>query len=384
VEVSGPAFDFSPESLDREFPVRRSFAYFNHASVAPLPRRVADAIVAHTESVRDRGAADWRAWYSAIERTREKAAAFLGAWPSEIAFAPNTSLGLDLVARAFPFLPGDNVVGDDQEFPSNYFPWRLLQERRGVEFRPARGREGRVTAEDIAEKIDGRTRVVAVSFVAFHNGWVYPLAEIGKLCRERGILFVVDAIQGLGVVPLSLAQEHGPDVIAADGHKWLLGAEGGALLYVSERVRDLLPPPTAGWWNTISSGRYLDYNLEFHRGARRYEPGTLPTASLAGLAAALDLLSEIGPEAVHRRVLATVGALEQGLAARGWTITSPRPLASGILAALPPGGDARRAAKRLEESGVIVTQREGAVRFSPHVGNDLGEVERILKIAGDL
>ncbi|HEY7368822.1 MAG TPA: aminotransferase class V-fold PLP-dependent enzyme [Thermoanaerobaculia bacterium] len=382
--MSPPPFDFSPESLDREFPVRRSVTYFNHAAVAPLPRRVSDAIVAHTQGVRDRGAADWRAWYEAIERTREKAAAFLGAWPSEIAFAPNTSLGLDLVARAFPFLPGDNVVGDDLEFPSNYFPWKLLEERRGVEFRPARGRDGRVTAADIEARIDARTRVVAVSFVAFHNGFVYPLEEIGRLCRDRGILFVVDAIQGLGLVPLSLADDHGPDVVAADGHKWLLSAEGCGLLYVSERVRDLLPPPAAGWWNTISGGNYLDHNLEFHRGARRYEPGTLPTASLAGLGAALDLLTAIGAETALARVLETVGALEAGLASLGWEIATPRPLASGILAAIPPGGDARRLAKRFEQSGVIVAPREGAVRFSPHVGNDLAEVERILQIAREL
>ena len=79
MEVSRPAFDVSPENLDREFPVRKNFAYFNHAALAPLPRRVSDAIVAHTESARDRGAADWRAWYAAIEATREKAADFLGA-----------------------------------------------------------------------------------------------------------------------------------------------------------------------------------------------------------------------------------------------------------------------------------------------------------------
>jgi selenocysteine lyase/cysteine desulfurase len=241
-----------------------------------------------------------------------------------------------------------------------------------------------VTAADIEARIDDRTRVVAVSFVAFHNGYVYPLEEIGRLCRERGILLVVDAIQGLGAVPISLAGGNGPDVIAADGHKWLLGPEGCGLLYVSERVRDLLPPPAAGWWNTISGGSYLDHNLEFHRGARRYEPGTLPMAGLAGLGAALDLLSSIGIENVHSRLLATVGALEAGLSALDWQITSPRPLGSGILAAIPSGGDARRIAKRFEQDGVVVSPREGAVRFSPHVGNDRTEVERILKIASGL
>jgi selenocysteine lyase/cysteine desulfurase len=107
------AFDFSPENLDREFPVRGNLVYFNHAAVAPLPRRVADAITAHTENVRDRGAADWRRWYADIEHTRAKAAWFLGAHASEVAFLPSTSWGLSAVAQAYPWREGDNVVGDD-------------------------------------------------------------------------------------------------------------------------------------------------------------------------------------------------------------------------------------------------------------------------------
>ena len=113
-------FDLSASALDEEFPVRKHLVYFNHAAVAPLPRRVARAITAHVENVRDRGAADWRRWYAAIERTREKAARFLHADRSEIAFLPSTSWALNLVARSFEWKAGDNVVGDDMEFPSNF------------------------------------------------------------------------------------------------------------------------------------------------------------------------------------------------------------------------------------------------------------------------
>src|SRR5262249_10995868 len=162
------AFDLSPAALDFEFPVRKNLLYFNHAAVSPLPRRVEEAIRAHNENVRDRGAADWRRWYGAIEATREKAAKLLGAERSEIAFLPNTSWGLNLVARSFPWKEGDNVVSDDMEFPSNAYPWLAL-ENRGVECRLAKNRGGRVTAEGIAGKGDARTRIVAVSSVAVHN-----------------------------------------------------------------------------------------------------------------------------------------------------------------------------------------------------------------------
>ncbi|MGE5277350.1 MAG: aminotransferase class V-fold PLP-dependent enzyme [Acidobacteriota bacterium] len=372
-------FDFSPANLDREFPVRRSLAYFNHAAVAPLPRRVAEVIVAHVENIRDRGAADWRRWFGQIEHTRERAAGLLGAHRSEIAFLPSTSWALNLVAHGVDWKAGDNVVGDDMEFPPNSFPWRLL-EARGVEYRVARNRAGRITIDDIAEKVDDRTRVVAVSWVAFHNGFVFPVDEIGELCREKGILFVVDAIQGLGLLPLDVSKTK-IDVLAADAHKWLLGQEVCTLFYVGEAARDRLPPPFVGWWNLRmeEDAGFLGERATFHAGARRYEPGSLPTAQIAGLHAAVGLLQEIGIEAVRARVLGLVEALREGLAARGWTIASPEPLASGILAAVPPSGDERAMARALEKRGVIVAPREGAVRFSPHVGNDLGEVDRVLE-----
>jgi cysteine desulfurase/selenocysteine lyase len=375
-------FDFSPENLDREFPVRRSLVYFNHAAVGAIPRRVSDAVTAHVTNVRDRGAADWRRWYADIEKTRAKVAGFIGARASEVAFLPSTSWGLSAVAQAYPWREGDNVVGDDMEFPANVYPWVVLR-RRGVEFRAAKSRQGRVTVDDLAACVDSRTRIVAVSWVAFHNGWVYPIEEIGAFCREKGILFVVDGIQGVGALPIDVSRVP-VDVFVADAHKWLLGAECCALFYVSENARERVPPVNAGWWNVRSEGGFLAYELDFYLSSRRYEPGSLPTAQIEGLGAAIDLLEEMGSEAILERIRETVGALADGLASRGWTITTPRPFGSGILAATPPDGNANRAAKELEKVGVIVAPREGAVRFSPHAYNDLAEVERILEATQSL
>jgi cysteine desulfurase / selenocysteine lyase len=377
-----PGFDVSVEKLDREFPVRKNLVYFNHAAVAPLPRRVAEAIAAHNENARDRGAADWRRWYAAIEAARQKVARFIGAGRNEIAFLPNTSWGLNFVAQSFPWKEGDNVVIDDMEFPSNAYPWLSL-EKRGVECRMARNRGGRVALDDVVEKVDARTRIVAVSWVAFHNGWVFPIEEISKFCRERGILFVLDAIQGLGALPLDV-EKAGVDVLAADSHKWLLGAEGCAVFYVSESARERVPPLFAGWWNIKHERGYLDYVLDFYDGARRYEPGTLPTANIAGLAAAVDLLSEVGFEKIRTRILETCETLKRGLTDRGWTITSPEPLRSGILAAARPNTDSRVLAKRLEERGIITAPREGSVRFSPHFYNDTEEVKRLLDVIDEV
>jgi len=370
------SFDFSPENLDREFPVRRNLVYLNHAAASPLPRRVADAIVAHVENVRDRGVADWRRHYGDVEKTRAKAARFIGAAPEEIAFLPNTSWAVNLVALAFPWRSGDNVVTDDMEFPSNAYPWRAL-ESRGVDCRVAVSHGGRITFDSIAALVDARTRVIAVSWVAFHNGFVFPLREIGAFCRERGILFFVDGIQGLGLLPADV-RGSGIDVLAADGHKWLYGPEGGAIFYVSERVRDRVPTIASGWWNLKTEGDYLEYRAKPYEGARRYEPGTLPIDHVRGISAAIDLLDAMGEGVALERVLGLVRALADGLARRGWTIATPEPFASGILAARPPTGDLFRWAKALEQRGVIVAPRERAVRFSPHAGNDESEIARAL------
>jgi selenocysteine lyase/cysteine desulfurase len=353
--------------------------YFNHAAVAPLPRRVAQALEAHNENVRDRGAADWRNWYAKIEAARETAARFVGGKKQEIAFVPSTSWGLNLVAQAFPWKAGDNVVGDDMEFPANVYPWMLL-EGRGVEYRRAKSRGGRVCASDVVSACDARTRVVAISWVAFHNGWVYPLDEIGAFCRERGILFVVDAIQGLGALPIDLRSTPA-DVLVADGHKWLLGPEACAIFFVGEGARERVPPPFGGWWNVRLKTSYLDYGLDFFEGGRRYEAGTLPTGQIFGLAASLDLLREVGTDEVAARIRQTTEALAAGLTELGWKIASPEPRLSGILAAVPPAGSPYEAAKRLEAAGIIVSPREGAVRFAPHFYNDVSEVRRILEAA---
>ena len=369
-------FDFSRDSLDREFPVRRNLIYLNHAAVAPLPRRVAEAIASHVADHSSFGALHWKRWYRRYDETREKAARLVGGDAERVALLPSTSHALNLVAQGIDWRPGDNVVGDDLEFPANVYPWMNVA-GRGVEYRIARSRDGVVTADAIAHLIDARTRVVAVSWVTFHTGFVFPLADVGALCAERDALFVVDAIQGLGTMPIE-ADRLGIDVLAADGHKFLYSAEGLSVFAFSEKAKAAIRPPWVGWWNVPWREPQLDYDLRLFESGRRFEPGSLPTSSVYGLAAALDLLAEIGMPEAEARIAGLVGLLRSGLAGLGWEIRTPPGARSAILSAAPPGGDARAACAALENSGVVASPREGAVRFAPHVGNDAEEIETAL------
>ncbi len=370
-------FDFSKDRLDREFPVRKNFVYLNHAALAPLPARVAKAIVDHTADVSNFGVRNWKKWYRQYDETREKAARFIGANPDQIAFLPSTSHALNLVATGISWRTGDTVLGDDLEFTANVYPWMNLTEK-GVEYRILQSRDGVITAQSFLERIDPTTRVLAVSWVSFHSGFVYPLEELGKICEERNILFVVDAIQGLGTMPIDVKALR-IDVLAADAHKFLYGPEACATFYFSEKAKRRIGTPWAGWWNVPWRESQLEYRTTFFEGGRRFEPGSLPTAQIFGLAASLDLLTEIGMEAAQERIGLLTGRLRAGLTDLGWTIRTPDGSRSAILSAVPPGGNARDAVAKLEKDGIIAAPREGAVRLSPHVGNDLEEIERVLE-----
>jgi selenocysteine lyase/cysteine desulfurase len=225
-----------------------------------------------------------------------------------------------------------------------------------------------------------RARASSGLWVAFHNGYVYPLGEIGALCRERGILLVVDAIQGLGALPLDVA-ELGIDVLVADPHKWLLGPEACAIFYVSENARERLPPPFGGWWNLKKQGEYLDYSGELQLSGRRYEPGSLPIASILGLSAALDLLGEVGFEVIRDRILANNELLKEGLVSRGWKIATPQPLASRNSGSRALLRTIRAESREARGEQHHRHRREGAVRFH-RTSTTIDEVSKVLRSAG--
>jgi selenocysteine lyase/cysteine desulfurase len=203
------------------------------------------------------------------------------------------------------------------------------------------------------------------------------LDEIGALCRNRNALFVVDAIQGLGTMPIDV-DALGIDVLAADAHKFLYGPEAMTVLAYSEKARGSITPPWIGWWNVPWRESQLAYDLRPYETGRRFEPGSLPTDHVYALSAALDLLTEIGMEEAEARIGGIVDRLRSGLVDRGWQIRTPRGSRSAILSAAPPDGDVRAAVRKLEAEKIITSPRESAVRFAPHVGNDEEEIDRVL------
>jgi selenocysteine lyase/cysteine desulfurase len=365
----------SKAALRALFPVTEQCVYLNHAAVGPLSTRAYEAMERHARDQRDYGALHWRDWYAEYDLAKAAAAKLLGATPQEIAILKNTSEGISFVAEGFRWERGDNVVTTALEFPSNSTPWRRL-ERRGVECRIA------PTPEEIEPLIDERTRIVTVSSVAFHNGLSADVNAIGELCARRNVLFCVDAIQSLGAIPIDVRRAN-IAFLAADGHKWLCGPEGAAIFFVAEEHRERLEVLESGWTNFDRRGKFIDCPIDLLPDARRFEAGSLNTNGIYGLRAALELLLEIGIENVEAEVIRLATKLAVGLEAIGWTVASPRPIASGIVGVTPPDVEKRSIRwyhAKLETEGVVTAPREGLLRFSPHCYNDDGEIERTVAL----
>src|SRR5262245_4844823 len=269
------------------FPVTRQWAYFDHAAVAPLSAPALDALAQWAEDVTQNGVVSAPRWLGRIEQVRQRFAGLLHADPADVAFLKNTSEGIGIVAEGLPWRAGDNVVTAADEYPANVYPWLNLA-GRGVEVRRVPSRAGRVELADLEAALDGRTRLVSLSYVEFATGFRNDLAAVGELCRRRGVHFFVDAIQGLGVLPLDVRATP-LDFLAADGHKWLLGPEGAGILYVRRELDDLLHPVGVGWNSVLGATDFsrIDFRLKPHAG--RWESGSLNVGGISALGASLPL-----------------------------------------------------------------------------------------------
>ena len=370
----------SPDEVRSLFPVTRRLAYLNHAGVSPISTRAAAALARYADLATSEGALHYGERYDAeIERVRGRAATLLGAGPDEIAFVKNTTEGLGLVASGLNWQPGDRVVTCDLEYPSNVYPWWSLRSR-GVQTVMLPGEAGRLPLERVETALrDSRVRLLALSSVEFGSGARNDLEALGRLCREREVLFCVDAIQSLGCLPLA-ARACGIDFLAADGHKWLLSVEGCGIFYCARERVGLLEPRVVGWRSVKDNQDFDRYHFELQPGAGRFEEGTPNTGGIFALGAAIDLLLEVGIESVAGRVLALAQRLAQGLEERGARLLSPRGAAdrSGIVSFALANEVPADTAARLAARGVVVAARRGGVRASPHFYNDDSDLEALL------
>ncbi|MEW6208021.1 MAG: aminotransferase class V-fold PLP-dependent enzyme [Acidobacteriota bacterium] len=367
------------ESIRSLFPVTEKYVYMNHAAVSPLSVRVRDAMIGLIDDVTANGAVNFDHWCAAYDHTRRSAAKLVNARAHEIAFMRNTSDAISAVANGISWSEGDNVVTCNVEFPANIYPWMRLREERGIKMKMAAERDGRIDADELLSLVDDRTRAVTLSWVQFSNGFRAPLERIGRFCRERGIIFMVDVIQGLGGLKLDVKRDW-VDAFAADAHKYLLGPEGVALLYVSDRIIDQIRPTVVGWMSVKDYDHHLDYDLTYREGALRFESGTLNTAGVYGLGAAVDLFLEVGEEKVEEHLLGLSDYLALRLTEKGYQVISSRREGerSGIVTCKHEKHSPGHLYRLLRAKNIITAPRAKRLRISPHFYNTREEVDALI------
>lgn len=363
------------------FPITETCAFLSHAAVSPMNRRVAEAVQAYlTQAQTVSPMGSFPQLLDTLREVQQRIVRLIHAQDSdEIALMPNTATGLNTAAQSLPLQPGDNILVLDGDYPANIYPWLNLA-YRGVLTKFVPTRSGGLDVNLLEQRIDRRTRVIALSTVMFATGFRNDIAAVGRLCRERGIYFVVDAIQSLGVLPMDV-QAYGIDFLAAGSHKWLLAAPGSGFLYCRREILDqLVPGAYVGASSVVDFINFLDYNLTFPQSADRFNVGTLNWMGIVALNAALGLLQEVGIERICQQVQELLDALINDLTERGYQLsasTAPEQR-SGIIVIETP--NAAATCKRLNEAGVVVTPRGNGVRVAPHFYNTLEEVMRV----GDL
>lgn len=364
------------DELRKLFPHTERTVYLNHAATSPLSIPVVQAINAYLAQRQATNIDNYESFQPVVDETRSRLARLIGTGPDRVEFAPNTSYALNVVAQGLDWRPGNRIAIPGCEFPANVYPFLNLR-RRGVEVDFIPHREATLSLEDIERTLTPQTRLLSMSWVQFLSGFRADLAAVGRLCRERGIIFCVDAIQGLGALRLDV-QSSGVDFLACGAQKWLMGTQGMGFLYVSEQLQEHITP-AAGWLHgPVDWDNFFEYELAFHPDAARFRLGTLNNMGIAALHAALGVYFEAGPEWCEGQVRARAAELARGLADLGLERygTSDPAHASGIVTVKHPRAEAVQAF--LQERGITACVRNRMLRFSPTYYNTPDEIRKAL------
>ncbi len=376
------------ESLrQQEFPVIKDSLFLAHAGVTILPRRVTRTMQDYLEHCCLRMQEYPEAW-KAVNETRVVAAELIGAKASEIALIGPTSVGLSLVANGLPWQAGDEVVCYLDDYPANVYPWTDLERHGVIAKRLQPASPGEITPELVEAALTPKTKLVALASCHFQSGYRIEIDRIGRMLRERGILFCLDAIQTVGAFETRV--DH-VDFLSADSHKWMLGPMSAGIFYVREELQDRLRPSLLGSWNVCSPNFIAQEEIAFERGGRRYEPGALNISGILGMKAGIDLILELGLPAISAQLLKLKSRLHAGLQPQGFTFLGPDPHsinASCITTVQHPHRSLEDIARHLTENNITTSLRHNRagqplIRFSPHFYNTEAEMDRVAQVIGE-
>ncbi len=370
--------NYDIESCRRLFTITSTgTVYLNHAATSPLSTKVIGAIDEYLSERSGTPVDNFARMLRMSDETRSFTAKLLNASPDRIAFFDNTSNAMNLLAAGLKWKRGDRILLNDMEFPANVYPFLNLR-KFGVEVDFVMNRGGGILPEDIEHMITPQTRLLSISHVQFLSGFRADLERIGELCREKGVLFSVDAIQSAGVIPIDVERMR-IDFLATGGQKWLMAPQGIAAAFIPEKTQEQIDQAYLGWTSMRNYFSNLTkYEVDLAPTARRYENGTLNHIGIVGLHESLSTLLEVGIEKVQEHVLDLTGKLIEEVSDLGLEVFvgGPRDQRAGIVSIRVEQPE--KVLADLAGDGIEVTVRQGWIRVSPHFYNTEEEIMRVV------
>lgn len=364
-----------------QFPALTKYNYLNSAAVSPIPIAAVEAVTSQLNDVAMHGSTHYPSWVDTKNRARTQIAEMLNVDDGNIAFTRNTSDGFASVAAGIDWSTGDNIVSFEKEFPANFYPWRRVRDKYGVELRLCPERDGRIDLNEFISLIDSNTKLVSISAIQFASGFRADLERIGRAVRNVDALFSVDIIQALGTTPFDLSAQF-VDIASGASHKWLCAPEGCGILYVSDRARERVDPTLVGWISVVTPWDFEDTEQDLKHTTLAWESGTGASSLFYGLEQSLKLLIKTGPANIESHLESLTDMLCESVQSDKYRIVSSRVKGEkSQIVCLEPLGEQSSddIFKVLESRSTIVSSRSGKLRISPHFYNNLSDIERLLE-----
>lgn len=369
--------------------------YLDLGGRAPLSSTVKAAVDSYLDDC-VYGRVDKDALFQETEKVRSQFASLINAASDEVTFTKNTSEGLNIVCTGIDWQAGDNLVFcPELEHPNNIYLWLNL-ERKGVEVRMIHPKDGVMPIDELINAMDKRTRLLTVSSVSFIPGFRTDVEKLGRACRDRNVLFLIDGTQSVGVLHTDVDQMH-IDALAVSTQKGLLGLYGMGFLYLRSAIAEQMSPTyIARFGIDLGNEGALEYDFggarfSLRSGARRFDLGNYNFAGVRAVGESLDFIASIGTRRIESHVTALAHQLAYGFMELGLPVCGGKPgahtaqtVSVGHYSAGENDSNTVARLQRLYEyllsNGVKLSTRRGMLRFSMHVYNDLTDVNRTLEL----
>lgn len=376
------------QSQRKLFDIPDEIAYFNCAYNSPQLNESRKRLLSGVSSKSHPWERTGSDFFEDAETIRKLASGIFGGDADGYAIIPAASYGLSTAARVIEsrLHERDYILVVAEEFPSNVLPWkRIAQERRANLMTVQTPEDGNWT-QAIIDKIDNKSKVVALSNCHWTNGAYIDLVQVRQACDKTGSIMVIDATQSLGAAPFALDQIK-PDFLVAAGYKWLLCPYGFSLMYVSEQWRDSRPLEET--WLTRENAEdfasLVKYSDTYMPGARRFDVGEKCTATiLPGAIAALEQIKAWGIQQISDSLSIINRRIATHLLKLGFQFPDESQRCSHMIGAKLPENYSGNLVSELRERNVFISQRGKSIRFAPHLHINEYDIKRLLETMDNL